>query len=451
MRIILLKVVILLLCSCSTKNVKISVEPLGPMKDSIIIKDLITEKPIVVFSTCDKEIEFTINEPTIVSIESQNDPQRFSLLSILYNGKSFGIQRNPNNDLSSTNLADSLLQYLSSSNNSFIQENQNRIFSSSNPLDVLNLFDHFLNERDSVIKIYRNRLSSIETSLLNYQNHARIYSFLFYYGRIIQNLEPQNTYWSFISKIDNNNKANKLLPHNLLYKYEIEYLKKYNTIESLQDFIAFIQENTTNKDLAEFLKAIYIKELISSPDYWQKHNQLFNSITMNEVLEAEENNSYKDIYSSKAQHHFASQQGMTAYNFSGLAINNKTLKLTDFLGKYVMIDVWATWCGACINQKPLFYELADKFQDSDDIQFITVSVDSSIESWQHYLSKDNNSKNVIDLIIKDGLKTEFGEQYSLNFIPKYILIDKDGKIIDANTYKPSQKLENKLRTLLSNN
>ena len=89
MKIIILAVGVLLLYGCSTKNVKISVESLDAMKDSIIIKDLITEKPIIVFSTCDKKVEFTINEPTIVSIESQNNPQRFSLLSNLYNGKSF--------------------------------------------------------------------------------------------------------------------------------------------------------------------------------------------------------------------------------------------------------------------------------------------------------------------------------------------------------------------------
>lgn len=451
MRIIILAVGILLLYGCSTKNIKISVESLDSMKDSIIIKDLITEKPIIVFSTCEKKVEFTINEPTIVSIESQNNPQRFSLLSILYNGKSFGIQRNPQDVLSTTNLADSLLQYLFSSNNLFIQENQNRIFGACNPLEVLNLFEHFLNERDSIIKINKNELSSIETSLLNYQNHARIYSFLFYYGRIIQNLEPQNAFWSFVSKIDNNNQVNKSLPHNILYKYEIEYLIKYNSIESIQDFIAFIQESTTNNDLAEFLKAIYIKELISSPDYWQKHNQLFNSVTINEVLVAEESNPYKDIFSATSERHFASQQGMFAYNFSGIDINNKTIKLSDFLGKYVMIDVWATWCGACINQKPLFYELADKYQYREDIQFLTISVDSSIETWQKFLSRDSHSKCVLDIIIKNGMQTEFGKQYSINFIPKYILIDKDGKIIDSNTHKPSQELEDMLNHLKLNN
>ncbi len=82
--------------------------------------------------------------------------------------------------------------------------------------------------------------------------------------------------------------------------------------------------------------------------------------------------------------------------------------------------------GACINQKPFFYELADKYQDSDDIQFITISVDSSIELAKIFIQK--NSKRIINIIIKNGMQTEFGKQYSIYFIPKYNELTRMGKL-----------------------
>lgn len=433
---------ILLLVSWTKEvNVKIKIESQSEIKDSIIIRDLITGGRIFTFSSDNEEIEFNLMEPTVVSIESMNNPQRFPQLGILYNGKITKLRVSPNNILTSNNVADSLLQYLFSSNNLFIQKNQNDIFGSNNAHMVFSLFSHFLNERDSVLDNHKNELTSIESGILHFQNHARIYSFLFYYGRMNLNLAPEDTFWEFTKDIDNDSSYNKSLPDNVLYKYEIEYLKKHKEIESITGFLNYIEENTTNTDLAEYLKAIYIKELISNPDYWLRHINLFDSVVLNAVLKNEENNPYKDIFIKTTQNHVASQQGMPAYNFSGIDLDNKPIKLSDFSGKYILIDVWATWCGGCINQKPLFSELASKFRDYDDIQFVSISVDSSIESWRNYLAKNNKPSNVIELNIKNGMKTEFGAEYSINFIPKYILINKEGKIIDANIQKPSTELE----------
>lgn len=440
---------ILIISSGCAKNVQISIKSLSEKKDSIIIQELITEKTIFKFSTNNKEIKFKINEPTVVSFNSENSPQRNNQLGILYNGKKLEIRINSKGVLSSTNLADSLLQYLFSSNNLFIGENQNEIFNSNNPSKTLNIFTQFLEVRDSILVKNKSKLTSIESKILDFQNHARIYSFLFYYGRIIQDIEPKSTFWTFINEIDNNSQLNKSLPHNVLYKYEIEYLKKHDSIKSISDFVVFIENNTANKDLTEYLKAIYIHELISSPSYWQRHYQLFNSVTMHEILKKEENNPYNYIFKATSNNYFASQQGMAAYNFSGLDLNGKTFQLSDFLGKYVVIDVWATWCGACINQRPFFTEVAKKFQTNKDIQFVAISVDSSIKEWQNYLTKNGNTANIIDINVKDGMKTEFGNQYSINFIPKYILIDKEGKIVDANMQNPSIALESILNKELT--
>jgi thiol-disulfide isomerase/thioredoxin len=303
-----------------------------------------------------------------------------------------------------------------------------------------------------VINCYSSSLTSTERRILDFQNSARVYSFLFYYGRIIRNLTPNHSYWDFLPQIDNNSIYNKSLPHNLLYKFEIEYLRKHNELESISDFIDFIHLHTNNFDLANYLIAIYIKELVASPSYWERHNKLFDSVIMRKILEEQKNNPYREIYERITEFHFASQKGMEAYNFLAKDTGNQTIKLSDFAGKLVLIDVWATWCGACIAQKPHFYELATNYKNNNNIQFIAISVDSSIDIWKNYIATNKNLKGEVrELFIPNGMRTEFGKRFSINFLPKYILIDREGKIIDSNAPEPSKELESTLNTLLSIN
>lgn len=447
-------ILILLVVSCNNNSgVKIVIENQSERRDSLLIRDLITQEPIIILDYNSPDTLIKINKPIVVTYASLRDnnnshlgiltPNSEKLIVIDYNGK-----------IISRSKADSLLHWLYTSNNSFIAQNSNFIFSAENPKDVYSLFDSFITKRDSVINNYESILTSTEMKILDFQNSARVYSFLFYYGRgrLTRDLSPDHSFWDFIDKIDNNLDYNKSLPHNLLYKYEIEFLRKHNYLESISDFIDFIKVQTDNLDLADYLVAIYIKELIAHPFLWQRHNKLFDSETLRKILEEQHNNPYRNIYEKIAEFHFASQEGMEAYNFVAKDSENQPVKLTDFLGKIVLINVWATWCGPCIAQKPYYYELASVFKNNDYIQFITISVDSSVEIWQNFLAKNEKlSDDVIELIIPNGMRTEFGERYSITFVPKYILIDKEGKIIDSNAQKPSIELESRLNKLLGNN
>lgn len=440
----------LIIGSCNSNDgIRISIINQSETSDSLIIRNLITEDPILIlpFSATDTLIE--LNEPVVVSISNSGSSESNSLLGILLPNRNKLLKIDSNSGLKSHCLADSLLHYLFISNNSFIGENQNLIFGAENPKDIYTLFESLITKRDSVINSYERSLTSTEKEILDFQNSARVYSFLFYYGRLIRDLSPRHSFWDYLAQIDNNSNFNKSLPQNLLYKYEIEYLKKHNELESIADFIDFIHLNTKNIDLANYLTAIYIKELVSNPYYWEKHNKLFESVTFLEILDEQKYNPYNEIYNRITELHLASQKGMVAYNFNAKDKGNLDVNLSDFEDKIVFIDVWATWCGACIAQKPYFYELATKFKDNNNIQFISISVDSSIDIWKKYLSNnDNNNEKVKELYIQNGMRTEFGERYLIKFVPKYILIDKGGIIIDSNAPTPSKQLELMLNDLL---
>jgi hypothetical protein len=145
-----------------------------------------------------------------------------------------------------------------------------------------------------------------------------------------------------------------------LYKYEIEYLRKNQSIENIPDFIDFIEGKTGNKDLADYLKAIYIKGLIENPSYWQKHEKLFNTEVLSQVLHSEKNNNYHYLIEQPSSSFYASQNGQIAYAFEADDNYGNKFNFQNTKGKVVFIDVWATWCGPCISHRPKVLEFSEK-------------------------------------------------------------------------------------------
>lgn len=103
--------------------------------------------------------------------------------------------------------------------------------------------------------------------------------------------------------------------------------------------------------------------------------------------------------------------------------------LSDFKGKPLVIDIWATWCGPCIGETPHFEKLNEKY--GDKLQFISISIDDNKKTWENYLNKHEHK---IPQFI--SMRANF-EAYNLSGVPRFIVLDKDGNIIDAWAAKPS--------------
>jgi hypothetical protein len=189
-------------------------------------------------------------------------------------------------------IPDSLINFLFKSTNQMFSQHGNVIFAQDNPAKVKSLFDSLVQTRQEQLIKFKPQLTEEEYGLLDYQNKARAYSFLMFYGRIVKRYEPDDDFFAFISKIDNETIFSKSLPQNVLYKYEIMLLKQKGTIDSINDFLAFIETQTTNKDLEAFFKAIYLNDVIESPSYWKRHEQLFTATTIRDALRRESANPY---------------------------------------------------------------------------------------------------------------------------------------------------------------
>ncbi|WP_316828960.1 TlpA disulfide reductase family protein [Pedobacter miscanthi] len=116
----------------------------------------------------------------------------------------------------------------------------------------------------------------------------------------------------------------------------------------------------------------------------------------------------------------------------------KLVNLNDFKGKVVAIDVWATWCIPCMHSLPYFLKLRDKYKDNQDVVFMSISTDNakSKEKWLAFLK--SKGMNGIDLHAGDETATPFEKAYNITGIPRYILIDKQGKIIEDHAPQASE-------------
>lgn len=111
-------------------------------------------------------------------------------------------------------------------------------------------------------------------------------------------------------------------------------------------------------------------------------------------------------------------------------------KLEDLRGKYVYIDIWATWCAPCRQEIPFLQKLEEQFHGKN-IEFVSLSIDEKkdYEKWKKFVADKNLGG--IQLYADNGWQSEFVQQYHVSGIPRFILIDPTGKIVNSNEERPS--------------
>lgn len=121
--------------------------------------------------------------------------------------------------------------------------------------------------------------------------------------------------------------------------------------------------------------------------------------------------------------------GADAPDFTMNDINGNPVSLSDFRGKVLLIDFWASWCGPCRRENPHVVNLYNQYHQKG-FDILGVSLDRTKEPWLGAIEKDGLIWNhVSDL---QGWSNSAARLYGVSSIPHTVLVDRDGKIIARN-------------------
>ena len=133
--------------------------------------------------------------------------------------------------------------------------------------------------------------------------------------------------------------------------------------------------------------------------------------------------------------HFKIRNGIMAPDFEMVDVNGNRVRLSNFRGKMVYIDVWATWCAPCRAEIPHVGKLREHFVNDPRIEFISISVDTQVKKWQKMVEEEQLPWK--QFIVEGGTRSPFYKGYAIEFIPRFMLIGKDGTIVEIDYMKPS--------------
>ncbi len=280
-----------------------------------------------------------------------------------------------------------------------------------------------------------------EDILYNWANQRLNYPYLHPYYAQIDEFETSEDYDDFLKKTDLNDeellrlksyntflntylkhKADKQLSdtddaqkrYNGLIKQVFEVAVNEYKHEKIRDYILF----RSLSDQIQYRSIKDIKPLIEE----------FNQLTKNTAYISQIDTLYKKW--------IPLEEGKKAPGFTYVDVDSNKVSLKDFRGKYVYIDVWASWCRPCFREIPFLHKLEEEFHDKN-IVFVSISVDRNRNAWETMLNKQQLGGIQLHA---GGWDPALRDNYLVNSIPRFILIDREGKIIDANAMRPSENI-----------
>lgn len=111
-----------------------------------------------------------------------------------------------------------------------------------------------------------------------------------------------------------------------------------------------------------------------------------------------------------------------------ITVNQNEISFQEVLnqnkGKVILIEIWASWCGDCVKAMPKLKELQS---NNSTVSYIFMSMDKTYEKWTDGIEKHQLKGS--HYLINGGMKGNFGKALDLDWIPRYIIIDRTGKIV----------------------
>ena len=194
----------------------------------------------------------------------------------------------------------------------------------------------------------------------------------------------------------------------------------------LRKKLDYVQQKFASAGMQEYLIDFYLTDFVSSagtselPEFLPLYEQ--------KVTDPEKKAKFYALCDTWKKIEPGHQSPTFAYS----DINGKKVALEDLRGKYVYIDVWATWCGPCCGEIPHQKELEHHFAKKN-IAFVSISCDRDKSAWEKMVKKEKLG----GIQLHNGGDRTFMNDYMVKGIPRFILLDREGKIINSRMTRPS--------------
>ena len=196
-------------------------------------------------------------------------------------------------------------------------------------------------------------------------------------------------------------------------------------------YLTILKKRVSNQEVIDYMADNYMARYMENgaDAYLPTTLEIYQQTTSNQKKVEE----YKEMSKEIAR----LLPGNAAPDFAVKDVNGKSLKFSDIIGKgkAVYMDIWATWCGPCCAEIPFMEKLAEHYAGNSKIEIISISIDEKQDKWKKKLEADKPEWR--QFIVPDGFKSELCREYKINGIPRFMLFDKDGKIINVNAPRPS--------------
>ncbi|WP_221622029.1 TlpA family protein disulfide reductase [Larkinella knui] len=200
----------------------------------------------------------------------------------------------------------------------------------------------------------------------------------------------------------------------------------YSPLQNRLKLLSLIVPNESIKNGLITERAMYeLKEVKDVEAYYQDFQIYYTGA--DEVFKADMADAYLRL--SKLKVGKPSPEFVNYRNYQG-----GTTSLKAFRGKYVYIDLWASWCGNCWGEMPFLKKLEQTYQGKN-IVFVSISIDKDVHKWAATIKQ--KKMDGIQLLANPA-DPSFTREYAVNGIPRYILLDPNGAIVAYSAPRPSE-------------
>jgi len=261
------------------------------------------------------------------------------------------------------------------------------------------------------------------------------YPFYFEYLLPDSNVILSDTYDSFLQNLEIDSEDNLMVP---AYKgFLMKYLE-FKTINDTSD-----HETTQNVKKFNSISKLFQSENVKNLLYYSLMQEILEtsindaSLVMDKYIQLQTNAKYKEEITTGYNSWSTLLKGKSSPEITCVTATGKTVSLQSLKGKLIYIDIWATWCGPCLRELPYLENLQEKYKKREDIAFVSISIDDDKVAWSTMV-KEKNMKG-IQLHANTEMHEKIVNNYLINGIPRFIIINKSGNIWNANAPRPSSK------------